>query len=171
MDLVVGGSLVIINRNIELKISTKEAFVITVLSWLLFALLCSVPFIYTQSNLSIFDALFESMSGSTTTGATVINGLDNLPKGILIWRALLQWLGGIGIIVIALFILPFLRIGGMQLFHLEGDDPYDKFLPKITSVISKIVIIYLILTIVVFGLYYVNVMRYFDAIAHSCTTI
>ena len=133
--LIVGGSLVITNRNIELRISTKEAFVITVLSWLLFSVLCSVPFIYTQSNLSIFDALFESMSGITTTGATVINGLDNLPKGILIWRALLQWLGGIGIVVIALFILPFLRIGGMQLFHLEGDDPYDKFLPKITDVI------------------------------------
>jgi trk system potassium uptake protein TrkH len=104
--LIVGGSLVITNRNIELRISTKEAFVITVLSWLLFSVLCSVPFIYTQSDLSIFDALFESMSGITTTGATVINGLDNLPKGILIWRALLQWLGGIGIVVIALFILP-----------------------------------------------------------------
>ena len=169
--LIVGGSLVITNRNIELKISTKEAFVITVVSWLLLSVLCSVPFIYTQSSLSIFDALFESMSGITTTGATVINGLDNLPKGILIWRALLQWLGGIGIVVIALFILPFLRIGGMQLFHLEGDDPYDKFLPKISSVISKIVIIYLILTIVLFGLYYVNGMSLFDAVAHSFTTI
>ncbi len=169
--LIVGGSLVITNRNIELKISTKEAFVITVLSWLLLSVLCSVPFIYTQSNLSIFDALFESMSGITTTGATVISGLDNLPKGILIWRALLQWLGGIGIVVIALFILPFLRVGGMQLFHLEGDDPYDKFLPKITSVISKIVIIYLILTVVLFGLFYVNGMSLFDAVAHSFTTI
>ena len=169
--LIVGGSLVITNRNIELKISTKEAFVITVLSWFLLAILCSTPFIYTQSNLNIFDALFESMSGITTTGATVLNGLDDLPKGILIWRALLQWLGGIGIVVIALFILPFLRIGGMQLFHLEGDDPYDKFLPKISSVISKIVIIYLILTIILFGLYYVNGMTLFDAVAHSFTTI
>ena len=70
------------------------------------------------------------MSGITTTGSTILNNLDELPKGILIWRALLQWLGGIGIVVIALVILPFLRIGGMQLFHLEGDDPYDKFLPK-----------------------------------------
>ena len=169
--LIVGGSLVITNRNIDLKISTKEAFVITVLSWFLLAILCSTPFIYAASNLSVFDALFESMSGITTTGATVMNGLDNLPKGILIWRALLQWLGGIGIVVIALFILPFLRIGGMQLFHLEGDDPYDKFLPKISSVISKIVFIYLVLTIVLFGLYYVNGMTLFDAIAHSFTTI
>ena len=115
--LIVGGSIVITNRNVELKISIKEAFVITVLSWLLLAFLCSIPFIYTKSNLNVVDALFESMSGITTTGATVMNGLDDLPKGILIWRALLQWLGGIGIVVIALFILPFLRIGGMQLFH------------------------------------------------------
>jgi len=169
--LIVGGSLVITNRSIELKISTKEAFVITVLSWFLLAVLCSIPFIYAQSNLSTFDALFESMSGITTTGATVINNLDALPKGILIWRALLQWLGGIGIVVIALFILPFLRIGGMQLFHLEGDDPYDKFLPKISSVIIKIVLIYLILTVVLFVLYYVNGMSLFDAVAHSFTTI
>tara|TARA_B100001093_G_C26823407_1_gene1012910 strand:- start:778 stop:2226 length:1449 start_codon:yes stop_codon:yes gene_type:complete len=169
--LIVGGSLVITNRNVELKISTKEAFVITVLSWILLAILCSVPFIYTESKLNIFDALFESMSGITTTGATIIKGLDDLPKGILIWRALLQWLGGIGIVVIALFILPFLRIGGMQLFHLEGDDPYDKFLPKISSVISKIVLIYLLLTFILFGLYYINGMTIFDSIAHSFTTI
>ncbi len=171
LNLIVGGSLVITNRNVELKISTKEAFVITVLSWLLLAILCSVPFIYSETNLNIFDALFESMSGITTTGATVINGLDNLPKGILIWRALLQWLGGIGIVVIALFILPFLRIGGMQLFHLEGDDPYDKFLPKISSVITKIVLIYFILTFILFGLYYINGMTIFDSIAHSFSTI
>ena len=93
--------------------------------------MCAVPFVYTQSGLDIVDAFFESMSGITTTGATILQNLDELPKGILIWRSLLQWLGGIGIVVIALFILPFLRIGGMQLFHLEGDDPYEKFLPKI----------------------------------------
>ena len=123
--LIVGGSLVITNRNVELKISTKEAFIITSLSWALLSVLCAVPFIYTQSNLSIVDSVFESMSGITTTGSTILYNLDELPKGILIWRALLQWLGGIGIVVIALVILPFLRIGGMQLFHLEGDDPYE----------------------------------------------
>ena len=169
--LIVGGSMVITNRKVELKISTKEAFIITVLSWLLLCILCSVPFIYSQSDLSVIDALFESMSGITTTGSTILNNLDDLPKGILIWRALLQWLGGIGIVVIALFILPFLRIGGMQLFHLEGDDPYDKFLPKISSVISKIVIIYLLLTLILLGLYFVNGMTFFDSIAHSFSTI
>ena len=152
--LIVGGSLVITNRNVELKISTKEAFIITVLSWILLAFLSAIPFIYTKVNLSLVDALFESMSGITTTGSTVINDLDYLPKGILIWRSMLQWLGGIGIVVIALIILPFLRVGGMQLFHLEGDDPYEKFLPKISSVISKIVILYFFLTIFLTILYF-----------------
>ena len=169
--LIVGGSLVITNRNVELKISTKEAFIITSLSWILLSLLCAVPFIYTQSGLSIVDSLFESMSGITTTGATILNNLDELPKGILIWRALLQWLGGIGIVVIALVILPFLRIGGMQLFHLEGDDPYEKFLPKISSVVSKIIYVYVSLTLLLVILYYLNGMILFDAIAHSFTTI
>ena len=169
--LIVGGSLVITNRNVELKISIKEAFIITVLSWILLAILCAIPFIYTQLKLSVVDAIFESMSGITTTGSTVLNNLDDLPKGILIWRALLQWLGGIGIVVIALVILPFLRIGGMQLFHLEGDDPYDKFLPKISSVVSKIVIVYITLTVVLAILYFNNGMTLFDAVAHSFTTI
>ncbi len=169
--LIIGGSLVITNRNIELKLSIKEAFLITVLSWLLLSTLCAIPFIYTKADLSVVDALFESMSGITTTGATVLSNLEELPKGILIWRALLQWLGGIGIVVIALFILPFLRIGGMQLFHLEGDDPYDKFLPKIYSVVSKIFFIYLTLTFILFLLYYINDMTLFDALAHSFTTI
>ena len=169
--LIVGGSLVITNRNVELKISIKEAFIITVLSWILMAILCAIPFIYTQLKLSIVDAIFESMSGITTTGATILNNLDSLPKGILIWRALLQWLGGIGIVVIALVILPFLRIGGMQLFHLEGDDPYDKFLPKISSVVTKIVFVYSALTALLIILYFINGMTLFDSIAHSFTTI
>tara|TARA_A200000113_G_scaffold143181_1_gene128685 strand:- start:595 stop:2043 length:1449 start_codon:yes stop_codon:yes gene_type:complete len=169
--LIVGGSLVITNRNVELNISIKEAFLTTVLSWILLSILCAVPFIFTQTNLTVVDALFESMSGITTTGATILNNLDELPKGILLWRALLQWLGGIGIIVIALVILPFLRIGGMQLFHLEGDDPYEKFLPKISSVVSKIIVVYILLTSILFILYYINNMTLFDALAHSLTTI
>ena len=169
--LIVGGSLVITNRNVDLKISTKEAFIITVMSWLLMTFLCAVPFIYTDVNLTIVDAFFEAMSGITTTGATTLSQIDTLPKGILIWRAFLQWLGGIGIVIIALFILPFLRIGGMQLFHLEGDDPYDKSLPKISSVIKKIFIIYTFFTFTLFFLYYVFGMGFFDAMVHSLTTI
>ena len=128
--LIVGGSLVITNRNVELKISTKEAFIITSISWILLSFLSAVPFIYTQSSLSIVDSLFESMSGITTTGATILSNLDELPKGILIWRALLQWINGI--LVIALVILPFLRIGGMQLSTLKVTT-HMKNLPKIFS--------------------------------------
>ncbi len=169
--LIVGGSLVITNKNVDLKITLKEAFVMTVLSWLLMTFLCAVPFLYTKVDLGLVDALFESMSGVTTTGTTILSNIDALPKGILIWRSFLQWLGGIGIVVIALFILPFLRIGGMQLFHLEGDDPYDKSLPKISSVIKKIFTIYSILTIILIFLYYIFGMNFFDAITHSFTTI
>lgn len=169
--LIVGGSLVITNRNVELKISIKEAFLITVMSWLLVSVLCAVPFIFADTKLSLIDSLFESMSGITTTGATILDNIDNLPKGLLIWRAFLQWLGGIGIVVIALIVLPFLRIGGMQLFHLEGDDPYEKFLPKISSVVTKILTIYVFLTLLLFALYYLFEMSLFDAIAHSFTTI
>ncbi len=169
--LIVGGSLVITNKNVDLKITLKEAFVMTVLSWLLMTFLCAVPFLYTKVDLGLVDALFESMSGVTTTGATILSNINALPKGILIWRSFLQWLGGIGIVVIALFILPFLRIGGMQLFHLEGDDPYDKSLPKISSVIKKIFTIYSILTIILIFLYYIFGMNFFDAITHSFTTI
>ena len=169
--LIVGGSLVITNKNVDLKISLKEAFIITVLSWLLMTFLCAVPFLYTKVNLGLVDALFESMSGVTTTGATILINIEALPKGILIWRSFLQWLGGIGIVVIALFILPFLRIGGMQLFHLEGDDPYDKSLPKISSVIKKIFVIYSTLTIVLLFFYYIFGMNFFDSITHSFTTI
>ncbi len=169
--LIVGGSLVISNKNVDLNISLKEAFVITVISWILLTFLCAVPFIYTQINLSFIDALFESMSGVTTTGSTVLVNLETYPKGILLWRSFLQWIGGIGIVIIALFILPFLRVGGMQLFHLEGDDPYDKFLPKISSVITKISLIYISLTFILILFYYVFGMSFFDAITHSFTTI
>ena len=169
--LIVGGSLVITNKNINLKISLKDAFIITVLSWMLITFLCAVPFVYTTVDLSVVDALFESMSGVTTTGSTVLNNIDDLPKGIIMWRAFLQWLGGIGIVVIALFILPFLRIGGMQLFHLEGDDPYDKTLPKMSSVIKRIFFIYSSFTIILIFLYYIFGMIFFEAIIHSFTTI
>ncbi len=169
--LIVGGSLVITNKNIDLKISLKDAFIITVLSWMLITFLCAVPFVYTAVDLSVVDALFESMSGVTTTGSTILNNIDDLPKGIIMWRAFLQWLGGIGIVVIALFILPFLRIGGMQLFHLEGDDPYDKTLPKMSSVIKRIFFIYSSFTIILIFLYYIFGMIFFEAIIHSFTTI
>ena len=169
--LVVGGSLIIINKDAEMKLNLKGAFFLTGISWIVMALICSIPFMFAKTNLSFVDAIFESMSGITTTGSTVINDLDIQPKGVLMWRALLQWLGGIGIIVLAISVLPFLKIGGMQLFHMEGDDPYEKFLPRITSVVSKIFIIYISLTIFCISFYYYFGMTLFDSIAHGFTTI
>ena len=169
--LIVGGSLVIINKDIDIEVDLKSGFFITVFSWVLLSLLCAIPFMYAKSNLNWVDALFESMSGLTTTGATILTNLDHLPKGILIWRSFLQWVGGIGIIIIALFILPFLKVGGMQLFQSEGDDPYEKFSPKISSTIKSIFFIYLFITFIGIFLYSFFGMGVFDAINHSLTTI
>ena len=155
----------------KLKINLRQAFLLTTLSWFLIALFGSLPFIYSSSSLSFTDAFFESVSGITTTGATVINNLDYLSEGILIWRSLLQWFGGIGIIVLAIAILPTLQIGGMQLLHMEHDDPYEKTLPKINKFIIQIASLYVSLTIICFFFYYVLGMNAFDSLIHCMTTI
>ena len=127
---IIGLILYFSFRHKKSKIKIREAFFLTVFSWFVIAIFSSIPFIYSSSNLSFSDAFFESISGITTTGSTVITNLDYLPEGILIWRSLLQWFGGIGIIVLALAILPTLQIGGMQLLHMEHDDPYEKNFTK-----------------------------------------
>jgi len=152
-------------------IKVRQAFVLTILSWIIIAVFASLPFVFTSAKLNYTDAFFESISGITTTGATVINNLNDLNEGILIWRSLLQWFGGIGIIVLAMSILPTLQIGGMQLLHMEQDDPYEKTLPKINHFIIEISSLYLCLTIVCALSYYIFGMSGFDAIAHSMTTI
>ena len=114
------------------KLGIRQAFVLTIASWIVISLFGAIPFIY-SSSLSYTDAFFESVSGITTTGSTVIDNLEVLSEGILIWRSLLQWFGGIGIIVLAMAILPTLQIGGMQLLHMEHDDPYEKTIPKIIN--------------------------------------
>ena len=155
----------------EVKIDVRQAFVLTILSWFLIAIFGSIPFIYTDTSLGFTDSFFESVSGITTTGATVIDDLDSLPEGIIIWRSLLQWFGGIGIILLALAILPTLQIGGMQLLHMEHDDPYEKTLPKLNQFILEIFLIYILLSIVCAMLYYFAGMSSFDSIVHAMTTI
>ncbi len=155
----------------KIKIDVRQAFVLTLSSWLLIAFFGSIPFIYASTSLSYTDAFFESVSGITTTGATVINNLDSLSEGILIWRALLQWFGGIGIIVLAIAILPTLQIGGMQLLHMEHDDPYEKTLPKINQFVLEIFLLYIFLSIFCSILYFFAGMSSFDSIIHAMTTI
>ncbi len=155
----------------KITIKIREAFFLTIFSWIIISIFASLPFIYSSSNLNYTDAFFESISGITTTGATVISNLDQLPEGILLWRALLQWFGGIGIIVLALAILPTLQIGGMQLLHMEHDDPYEKILPKINQFVFQILLIYLVISIFCAISYLAVGMSGFDAVAHSMTTI
>ena len=138
---------------------------------MIIALFGAIPFIYTSSSLSYTDAFFESVSGITTTGSTVIYNIESLSEGILIWRSLLQWFGGIGIIVLAMAILPTLQIGGMQLLHMEHDDPYEKTIPKINKFVLELFLLYVSLSIICALLYIIAGMSVFDAVIHAMTTI
>ena len=171
LTFIIGLVFFLSFRKEKNKINIRQAFVLTILSWLLLAFFGSIPFIYTSSLLSYSDAFFESVSGITTTGATVINNLDELPEGILVWRSLLQWFGGIGIIVLAMAILPTLQIGGMQLLHMEHDDPYEKTIPKINRFVLELFSLYICLSIVCGLLYFINGMNAFDSFIHAMTTI
>ncbi len=167
----IGILLVLTNLEENRKLNLQQAFLLTTLSWLSIAIFGSLPFWLSDLNLSVVDSFFESMSGITTTGSTIISNLDIAPKGILIWRAILQWLGGIGIIVMTITILPLLNIGGMQLFRMEGSDSTEKILPKTREVSFMISLLYLVLTFACGLAYWLAGMNVFDSIAHSMTTI
>ena len=171
ITFLVGIVLYVGFKKENIIINLRQAFLLTILSWLLIAFFGSLPFIYGSSSLNFTDAFFESVSGITTTGSTVISNLDVLTEGILIWRSLLQWFGGVGIIVLAVAILPTLQIGGMQLLHMEHDDPYEKTLPRINKFIFEIIILYFGLTILCLFSYYFFGMSGFDSLIHSMTTI
>ena len=167
----IGILLVLTNLEENKKLNLQQAFLLTTLSWLSIAIFGCLPFLLANLNLSFVDAFFESMSGITTTGSTVITDLDNAPKGILMWRSIMQWLGGIGIIVMAITVLPLLNVGGMQLFRMESSDTTEKILPKAREVTLIISIIYLGLTFVCAIAYWRFGMNIFDSIAHAMTTI
>ena len=171
ISLFFGIILILANKSDNFSINLKQAFLLTTLSWVFIAIFGSLPFIFSDLELSFTDALFESMSGITTTGSTVLSGLDNLPHGILIWRSLLQWFGGIGIVVIAIAFLPILKVGGMQLFHTESVDSSEKVLPRAGQIASIIGVIYIFFTILCALLLWLFGMPTFDSIAHSMTTL
>ncbi|MEH6911892.1 MAG: TrkH family potassium uptake protein [Oceanicoccus sp.] len=153
---------------------TRDGFLITSLFWIVLGLFGALPFLLSPNpELSVSDAVFESLSGLTTTGATVITGLDDLPKSILFYRQQLQWLGGIGIIVIAVAILPMLGIGGMQLYRAETPGPVkdSKLTPRITETAKALFFIYLLLTVTCGLAYWLAGMSGFDAICHAFSTI
>ena len=169
--LFVGGTLALSSRGAIRTITPRQGFVLTTMLWIIIPAFAALPFAFADMDLSYTDAFFESMSGLTTTGSTVIRSLDVAPPGVLIWRALLQWLGGIGVIAMAIAILPLLRIGGMQLFRMESSDRSEKATPRTTQLVAYISFIYLGVSLICALAYWMAGMSGFDAVAHAMTTI
>jgi len=171
VTIFIGVLFILANLEKEFKLNLKQTFLFSTLAWLMVAIFGSLPFILSPQKFSFSEAFFESMSGITTTGATIITDLDNSPKSILLWRAIMQWLGGIGIIVMAITILPLLKVGGMQLFKMEGSDTAEKILPRTIEVAFIIISTYLILTLICGLFYWIFGMSIFDSVSHAMTTI
>ena len=167
-----GGGMMLWAGKAPTQLSHKDGFLIVALAWVVLSLLGSVPFLTTGTCDSLIDALFESTSGLTTTGATVLSGLDTLPKSILFWRSMQEWLGGMGIIVLAVAVMPLLGVGGMQLFRAETPGPVkDKLTARVTETAKVLWYIYLIMTAVTaLGLWLAG-MGKFDAVNHAMCTI
>jgi len=153
------------------ELSIKQAFLLTAVSWIFLTAFAAIPLTWSSLQLSYTDAFFEAMSGITTTGSTIITDLNEAPPGVLFWRGLLQWLGGLGVIVMALSILPMLKVGGMQLFRVEGFDTAGKILPRATQIAGELAVLYIALTAICASAYNIAGMRAFDALVHSMTTI
>jgi trk system potassium uptake protein len=171
VTMFVGVAMALTCRAGGFRFTARQAFLLTTLSWIALTAFAALPLAFSNLDLSYTDAFFEAMSGITTTGATVITNLDSTAPGILLWRAILQWLGGIGIIVMAIAVMPILRVGGMQLFRMESSDQSEKALPRAAQIAAAIGTIYLVLTGLWAAAYWFAGMTGFEAVAHAMTTI
>ena len=171
VTIIFGTLFFLSNLDHEKKLNLQQAFLLTALSWLSIAIFGSLPFVFSSINFTFTNAFFESMSGITTTGSTIISNLNEMPKGILLWRALLQWLGGIGIIIMAITLMPIMNVGGMQLFKISNNDSSEKILPKSKEIAMRLIYIYTGLTTLCATFYFIFGMNFFDSITHSMTTI
>lgn len=169
--MATGALLFLATRGTGGKLSGRQAFLMTVIVWVTLSAFGALPFLWSGLVPGFTDAFFESISGLTTTGATVMSGLDTMPPGILIWRGILQWLGGLGIIVMAVSVLPMLQIGGMQLFKVEAFETPEKILPRATQISGFITLIFLNLTGLCFLAYLFAGMNLLDATVHAMTTV
>lgn len=159
------------SNGVKEGLSLQQTFLLTTGVWLALPVFAALPFALGATEARYVDAFFEAMSGLTTTGATVLTGLEDLPKGLLLWRGILQWLGGIGIIVVAMVFLPELRVGGMQIFKAEGFDTLGKILPKARTIALQISVIYLGITMACIIGYFAVGLSPFDATVHAMTTV
>lgn len=166
-----GTALILVNKSFKLQVDIRQAFMLTALSWVFISLFAALPLYMSDVNISFAGAYFEAMSGFTTTGSTVLVGLDRMSGGVLLWRSLTQFIGGIGLVGFAIILLPFLRIGGMQLFQTESSDKSDKIMPKSVDVIASLFIVYTGLTVMCCITFYILGMSFFDAINHAMTAI
>ena len=171
ITIIFGTLFFLSNLDHDKKLNLQLAFLLTALSWLSIAIFGSLPLIFSEVNFSFTNAFFESMSGITTTGSTIIPNLEEMPKAILLWRAILQWLGGIGIIVMAITLMPIMNVGGMQLFKISNSDSSEKILPKSKEIALRLIYIYSGLTTLCAISYKILGMNTFDSITHSMTTI
>jgi trk system potassium uptake protein TrkH len=172
ITMLSGGLVALACANaVEEGLTIQQTFLLTVSVWVALPFFGAIPFVFGATQASFTDAFFEAMSGMTTTGSTVFSGLDDLPKGLLLWRGLLQWLGGVGIIVVAMVFLPELRVGGMQIFRSEAFETMGKILPRATQISSSISTIYISLTLMCAFAYILCGMNAFDATVHAMTTI
>lgn len=170
LTLFLGGALVLANAERAHRFSIREAYILTALLWVALPVVGAAPFYFSAQNIGFTDAVFESVSGLTTTGSTVLSGLESLPPGLLLWRSILQWTGGIGVIVMGIAILPLLRVGGMQLMKTESDTS-DKVLPRAKEIATGIGGVYLVLTAICAVAYGLAGMTAFDAVNHAMTTL
>ena len=171
VTIIFGTLFFLSNLDHENKLNLQQAFLLTALSWLSVAIFGSLPFFFSNLDFSFTNAFFESMSGITTTGSTIIANLENMPKSILLWRAILQWLGGIGIIIMAITLMPIMNVGGMQLFKISSNDSSEKVLPKSKEIAVRLIYIYSALTMMCALTYNVFGMNFFDSVTHSMTTL
>ncbi len=171
ITLFAGGALAFANRGGEKRFSLQQAFLLTALVWVVLTAFAALPFLFCERHLSVTDAFFEAMSGITTTGSTVMTGLDDLPPGLLLWRAVLQWLGGLGIIVMALSLLPILRIGGMQMFRVEAFETEGKIMSRAAQLSAGISIVMILLTFVLAIALWLAGMTVLEASVHAMTTM
>lgn len=166
------GFILFLSNHVKIeRITLRQGYLTTIVSWVVVCLFSSLPFILCHSVPNVSDALFEATSGITGTGATIMEDVEILPKSVLLWRSLLNYIGGLGVVIFAVALLPFLGIGGMQIFQHENSDSNDKFMPKFSYIAKRIVFVYLSLMIVASCALYLCGMNWFDAVNHAMSAV
>jgi trk system potassium uptake protein TrkH len=168
---IVAGGCILSTSGRRFELNFRDAIILTASAWIVIPAFAALPFLLPPVDLTPVDAYFEMVSGVTTTGSTVMTGLDTQPASLLLWRSTVQWMGGLGIIALALIILPFLNIGGMQLFRLESSDRSEKTFPRVRTVATAVAEVYVLLTALCGLIYWLLGMSPFDAVNHAMSTL